>query len=213
MKYLLLSVTAFALALPGMAAAHPHIFAEARLEVVAADDGSISELRHVWRFDEVFSSSVLLDFDQNTNLKLDEAELAELGEIMRASLADFDYFTTISVDGKSAAIVKPDAIHVSFEENQILIFFAVRPEAPLPLKGKLAFGVYDPSMYTAIDFPTDGDLVAQGKAADACQRQVVRPNPDEIIAENSETLTEAFFDDPSGNDMSKLFATRLELNC
>lgn len=213
MKYLLPSVTAFALALPGMAAAHPHIFAEARLEVIAADDGSISELRHVWRFDEVFSSSVLLDFDQNTNLKLDEAELAELGEVMRASLADFDYFTTISVDGKSAEIVKPDTIHVSFEENQILIFFAVRPEAPLPLKGKLTFGVYDPSMYTAIDFPTDEDLVAQGKAAEACQQQVVRPDPDEIIAQNSETLTEAFFEDPSGNDMSKLFATRLELTC
>jgi len=213
MKYPLPLLTAIVLSLPGMAAAHPHIFAEARLEVVAGDDGTVQELRHVWRFDEVFSSSVLLDFDQNTNLKLDEAELAELGEVMRTSLADFDYFTTISVDGQSAAIVKPDAIHVSYEENQILIFFAVRPQAPLPLKGKLAFGVYDPSMYTAIDFPTDGDIVAQGKAADACQRQVVRPNPDEIIAENSETLTEAFFEDPSGNDMSKLFATRLELNC
>ena len=213
MKPALPLLTALAVSLPGAVLAHPHIFAEARLEVVAADDGMVSELRNVWRFDEVFSSSVLLDFDTNTNLKLDEAELAELGEIMRTSLADFDYFTTISVDGQTATILKPDVIHVSYEDNQILIFFAVKTENPLPLKGKLAFGIYDPSMYTAIDFPTDEDLVAQGKAADACKRQVVRPDPDEIVAQNSDTLTEAFFDDPTGNDMSKLFATRLELTC
>jgi len=199
--------------LPAVAQAHPHIFAEARLEVVTTDDGTVSELRNVWRFDEVFSSSVLLDFDKNTNLKLDADELAELGEIMRASLADFDYFTTVTVDGKDTAIRRPEVINVSFDDNQILIFFTVMPENPLPLKGKLAFGIYDPSMYTAIDFPTDEDLVAQGKAANACKRQVVRPDPDEIIAQNSATLTEAFFNDPSGTDMSKLFATRLELTC
>ena len=213
MKRALPLLTALALAVPGTALAHPHIFAEARLEVIAGDDGTVQELRNVWRFDEVFSSSVLLDFDKNTDLKLDEAELAELGEIMRTSLADFDYFTTISVDGKDASIQKPEAFHVAYQDNQILVFFAVKTEAPLPLKGKLAFGIYDPSLYTAIDFPSDEDLVAQGKAADACKREVVRPDPDEIITQNSETLTEAFFNDPSGNDMSKLFATRLELTC
>lgn len=213
MKHALPILTALAVSLPGMALAHPHIFAEARMEVIAADGGTVAEVRNVWRFDEMFSSSVLLDFDKNTNLKLDEDELAELGEVMHTSLADFDYFTTVSVDGQSAAMQKPDAIHVSYEDNQILVFFAVKPEKPMPLKGKLAFGIYDPSMYTAIDFPTDKDLVAQGKGVDACKHQVVRPDPDEIISQNSETLTEAFFDDPSGNDMSKLFATRLELTC
>lgn len=213
MKHALPFLTALAVSAPGIALAHPHIFAEARLEVIAADDGTVQELRNVWRFDEVFSSSVLLDFDTNTDLKLDEAELAALGEVMHASLADFDYFTTMSVDGTSEKIQKPDVIHVSYEDGQVMVFFAVKPEKPTPLKGKLAFGVYDPSMYTAIDFPTDGDLVVQGKAADACQHQVIRPDPDEIIAQNSSTLTEAFFDDPSGNDMSKLFATRLELTC
>jgi ABC-type uncharacterized transport system, periplasmic component len=213
MKPALPLLTLLAISAPGLASAHPHIFAEARLEVIAADDGTVSELRNIWRFDEIFSSSVLLDFDKNTDLKLDETELAELGEVMHASLADFHYFTTVTVDGQDAPIMKPDAIHVSYEDNQILVFFAVKTEKSLPLKGKLAFGVYDPSMYTAIDFPTDGDLVAQGKRAEACRQQVVRPDPDEIIAQNSETLTEAFFNDPSGNDMSKLFATRLELTC
>lgn len=213
MKHALPLLTALGLSVPSIALAHPHIFAEARLEVIAGDDGNVQELRNVWRFDEMFSSSVLLDFDTNTDLKLDEKELAELGEVMRTSLADFDYFTTITLDGKPEKIQKPDAIHVSFDQNQVMIFFAVKPEKTLPLKGKLTFGIYDPSMYTAIDFPTDEDLVAQGSGVSACKREVVRPDPDEIIAENSATLTEAFFNDPTGTDMSKLFATRLELTC
>src|SRR3546814_2987559 len=94
--------------LPAVAQAHPHIFAEARLEVVTADDGTVSELRNVWRFDEVFSSSVLPDFDKNTDLKLDADALAELGEIMRTSLADFDYSTTVTVHGQDAASRQPD---------------------------------------------------------------------------------------------------------
>jgi len=41
----------------------------------------------------------------------------------------------------------------------------------------------------------------------------VRPDPDEIIAQNQSSLTDAFFNDPTGTDMTKLFATRLELQC
>jgi ABC-type uncharacterized transport system substrate-binding protein len=199
--------------LPLPAFAHPHIFVESRLEVIGGADGTVQELRNVWRFDEVFSSSILLDFDKNTDLKLDEGELAELGETMRTSLADFSYFTTLTQDGASIGVQKPDAIHVTFQDNQILVFFAVKPDKPMPLKGKLTFGIYDPSMYTAIDFPNDSDLVAEGPAFAKCKHQVVRPDPDDVISQNNASLTDAFFNDPTGTDMSKLFATRLELTC
>ncbi|WP_137131484.1 DUF1007 family protein [Rhizobium sp. FY34] len=209
-KWLL--AAAFLLA-PLPALAHPHIFVEARMEVLSADDGTISELRNVWRFDEMFSSSVLLDFDKNTDLKLDDKELAELGEVMRTSLEDFHYFTTITQNGKNIPIAKPDVIHVSYQDQQVLVFFAVKPTQPVHLKGTMTFGIYDPSLYTAVDFPSDGDLVPEGKAFAACKHKVVRPDPDEVIAQNKNSLTDAFFNDPTGTDMTKLFATRLEVTC
>ena len=46
-----------------------------------------------------------------------------------------------------------------------------------------------------------------------CTRQVIRPDPDEAIAQNQSTLTDAFFNDPTGTDLSKIFATKLELTC
>lgn len=214
MRYRVLTIAALVAAcIPLPALAHPHIFAEARLEVVAGTDGNVAELHNVWRFDEVFSSSVLLDFDKNTDLKLDAKELAALGEVMRKSLGDYHYFTTITVNGAVVGVQKPDVIHVSLDGSQLLVLFAVKPEKPVPLKGQLTFGVYDPSMYTSIDFPTDGDLSVKGEGFSHCQHKVVRPDPDEVISQNSKSLTDAFFNDPTGTDMSKLFATRLELTC
>jgi len=197
---------------PAAVLAHPHVFADARLEVVAGPDGKIQELHNVWRFDEVFSSQVLLDFDKNTNLVLDPAELAEVGETVRTSLEEYGYYTTLTQDGKTVAVAKPEVINVDYKDGQLLMFFAIKPAVPMPLKGKLTFGVYDPTLYASIDFPGDEDLVLLGDFK-ACKHKVVRPDPDEVIAENQSSLTDAFFTDPTGTDMSKLFATRMEVTC
>ncbi|MBB3977452.1 ABC-type uncharacterized transport system substrate-binding protein [Rhizobium azooxidifex] len=198
---------------PAAAMAHPHIFAEARLEVVAGDDGTVSELRNVWRFDEMFSSSVVLDFDKNSNLKLDPDELAEVGQTVLESLEEFSYYTTITEDGKDVKVGKPDAINVDFQDGQLLMFFTLKPGQAMPLKGKLTFGVYDPTMYASMDFPADDNMVVVGDRFSACKHQVVRPDPDEVLAQNEGTLTDAFWNDPTGTDMSRLFATRLEVTC
>lgn len=198
---------------PALAAAHPHIFAEARLEIVSDDKGEIGELRNVWRFDEMFSASVVLDFDKNSNATLDPDELAEVGQTVLESLAEYNYYTTILDNGKTVKVNRPDSIAVDYKDNQLLMIFAVKPAEAMPLKGKLSFGVYDPTMYTAMDFPTDDDLAVVGEKIEACNRQVVRPDPDEVLAENKDALTDAFWNDPTGTDMSKLFATRIEITC
>jgi ABC-type uncharacterized transport system substrate-binding protein len=208
-----LPAAATLLLLPVAANAHPHIFVEARLEVVAGSDGNIQELRNVWRFDEVFSSSVLLDFDKNSNLKLDPDELTAVGKTVRTSLADFDYYTNITQNGKQIEVAPPDVINVDFKDGQMLMFFAVKPATTMPLSGTMDFGVYDPSLYTSIDFATDKDMVLIGDKFKACQHKVVRPDPDQVISQNQKSLTDAFFNDPTGTNMSKLFATRIEITC
>ena len=213
MRYPTVLLAGLAALMPISALAHPHIFAEARLEVVAGADGTVSELRNVWRFDEMFSSSVILDFDKNTNLKLDPEELADVGQVVLESLEEFSYYTSITEDGKDVKVGKPDKINVDFKDGQLLMFFVLKPGETMPLKGKMTFGVYDPTMYAAMDFSTDDDLALVGDGFSACKREVVRPDPDEVLAQNQSNLTDAFFNDPTGNDMSKLFATRLEVTC
>jgi ABC-type uncharacterized transport system substrate-binding protein len=116
-----LPVLALLALVPVAAEAHPHVFADARLEIVAGDDGHVAELHNIWRFDEVFSSSVLMDFDKNTNLTLDPDELAEIGKTVLTSLEEFGYYTTLTDNGKSVKVSKPDMINVDYRDGQLKI--------------------------------------------------------------------------------------------
>jgi ABC-type uncharacterized transport system substrate-binding protein len=191
---------------------HPHVLAEARLDVMVNPDKTVKSLRHLWRFDDLFSSTVLMEFDKNADLKLDDAELQEVSNTVYASLAEFDYFQLVTADGKDVSMKPPPQLIANYEDDQLIILFESEPKEPLKLQGKVGFGVYDPTFYTAIDFVEDENMAVKDLPA-SCTRSVIRPDPDEAIAQNQSNLTEAFFNDPAGTDLSKIFATRLELTC
>lgn len=195
------------------AAAHPHIFVDAKFEAVADANGMLSEVRDIWRFDEVFSSSVLLDFDKNNNMTLDPDELSAVAKTVRISLAKYNYYTNITVNGKAVVLSQPDVIHASYEDQSLVLSFSQKPVAPTSLKGLAVFGVYDSSLYTALDFASDNDIKTTGNGFSSCKRKIVRPNSKEILAENQAMLTTLFFSDPKGTDYSQLVATRLEVRC
>ncbi|MGU3577149.1 DUF1007 family protein [Brucellaceae bacterium C25G] len=196
------------------AQAHPHVFADARLELTLNKEGMVEKLSHVWRFDDLFSSTVLMEFDRNGDLILDQNELDTLSKTIGDSLQEFNYFQTILDNGQDVKMNQPTHLRADFIDNQLLILFETTPAQPLKIQADhvISFGVYDPTFYTAIDFLTDKDLHVEG-LPDSCHSKVVRPDPDEALAQNQGTLTDAFFNDPMGTDMSKIFATRLELSC
>lgn len=189
------------------------MLAEAALNVSATADGaSIEKLHHVWKFDDVSSSMFLVDLDLNGDLTLDADELKQGGKVMLESMAEYNYFQLVTHDGKDVAMNPPVEIFPTWENNILGIRFETMPKAALPLTGKVSIGVYDPTFYVALDFLSDDQLQVAGMPA-GCTREIVRPNADEAIAQNQDTLTDAFLSDPAGNDMGKLFATRLELTC
>lgn len=193
--------------------AHPHVFAEARLDVIVGPDKTTVEgLRHLWRFDDLFSSTVVVEFDKNSDRKLDEAELESVRSTLFTSMAQYNYFQLVTADGKDVPLNPPDEFAVTLDNNQLIVMFQAKPKAPLKLEGTVDFGVYDSTFYTAIEFVED-DQMAVSAMPQGCTRKVVRPDPDEIIAKNQDKLDAAFFNDPGGTNMSKIFATRLELTC
>ncbi|KAA0690169.1 DUF1007 family protein [Neorhizobium sp. P12A] len=206
-------VTVFIGSVPAPASAHPHIFVDAQFEAVAGADGTLSEVHDRWRFDEVFSSSVLIDFDKNQNDTLDPSELEAVAKTVRTSMAKYNYYTNITINGKAVALTKPDIIRASYENQALILSFSQKPAAPTSLKGLTVFGVYDPTLYTALDFASDNDIKTSGPGFASCKRKVVRPGSKEILAENQAMLTTLFFNDPTGTDYSQLVATRLEVRC
>lgn len=201
-----------AFAVPATAHAHPHVFAEARLEVTVTPQGMVDRLRHVWRFDDLFSSTVLFEFDTDSSGALEIEELEQVAEVIVTSIAEFGYFQSVTVGTKEIAIAEVTDLRVDMVDNQMLVLFTSQPSEPVALADNPSFAVYDPTFYTAIDFYEDENMVLIGAPA-GCGHQMVIPDPDEAIAQNQDTLTEAFFNEPDGNDWSKIFATRMEVRC
>ncbi|RLQ88435.1 DUF1007 family protein [Notoacmeibacter ruber] len=207
----ILTFSAMAVMAPAAALSHPHVWAEARMEVVIEGD-TVTALRHVWRFDDIFTATVIMEFDSNADDTLDAAELEAVGKVIRESTAEFDYFQSVTVNGKAAPMMPPPVIATDLQDGRLLVFFESRTMPPVPLSGKLAFGVFDPTFYTAIDFQNDSDLVSEGLPSQ-CERTVIRPDPDKLIEENADQLDQYFYDTTDTMNPSGIFATRLELNC
>jgi ABC-type uncharacterized transport system substrate-binding protein len=69
---------------------------DAAAEVVFDESGSITAIRHAWRFDEAFSSYLMLGLDTDGDGLYSREETAELAETNVTSLADFHFFTSMA---------------------------------------------------------------------------------------------------------------------
>jgi len=197
------------------ATVHPHVFAEAKLDVaLTPDKQAIHSLKHHWLFDDVFSSTVIVEFDKNGDNTLDAEELKEVSKTVFESIGEYAYFQIVTQDDKDVAMKPPTDLAASFQGNQLIIQFHSQPAQPFKLAGKIEIGIYDPTFYTAIEYLDDKDLVVAALPP-GCVSKVVRPDPDEVIAQNQKAMDEAFMSDPSNVNagMGKLFATKLELTC
>ena len=61
--------------------------------------------------------------------------------------------------------MKPPAqLMANYENDQLIVLFESEPKTPLKLDGKIDFGVYDPTFYTAIDFTEDDNMAVDNAA-------------------------------------------------
>jgi ABC-type uncharacterized transport system substrate-binding protein len=207
-----LTLSAAAALVCGEAAAHPHVFAEAKMTLMLTQNGTVDKIKHHWVFDDLFSSTVIVEFDKNEDLKLDADELKEVQKTIVDSIGDYNYFQTISNNGKDIKMARPPNLTASMDGATLVIDFDSAPEKILPLHGKVSFGIFDPTFYTAIDYVEDTDMSSSALPA-GCASKVVRPDPEEAIAQNKQNLTDAFYATTDPANMGALVATRLEVTC
>ena len=69
---------ALLLAATPAAEAHPHVFVDARAELVFDATGQVTAVRHIWQFDQAFSEYAIQGLDANDDGKLSDDELAPL---------------------------------------------------------------------------------------------------------------------------------------
>jgi ABC-type uncharacterized transport system substrate-binding protein len=81
--------------------AHPHTFIDVYPKVIIKDD-LIKQIDFVWKMDEMTSSMLIMEFDQNGNGKIDKSEMKYINDNYFLPLGDYDFYTHIKSKYKVA---------------------------------------------------------------------------------------------------------------
>ena len=152
MKTALLRFTCLGLALTGIIIAHPHVWVDNTVEAVF-DENGLARFNLVWRFDEMYSGSVLVDYDDNRDGRLDAAEVDALQKDAFVQLSDYpenDFLTYLYVDGEQKPLDSIEGFTVGFpDDGRMTYSFSV----PVALEATstnrtVAISTYDATYYT-----------------------------------------------------------------
>jgi len=140
------------LAAAAPAPAHPHVFIDNKVTFVF-DAGKVTALRLTWVFDDIFSDSLLTQFDADGDGAFDKLESNAVGEGVLPNLAMFHYFTYVFVNGTQLDPIAPADFVASADGNRI-VTFEMKIPLPQPVDPRttaLAAEVYDREYYVAVD--------------------------------------------------------------
>jgi ABC-type uncharacterized transport system substrate-binding protein len=194
-----------------LAAAHPHVWATVRSEIVFGPDHSITGIRHHWTFDEFYTAMAVQGLDADGDGVYSKEELQPLAQVNVESLKEFDYFTYVhlSDDDKPLPLKEPVDYSVEYDNTQLTLHFTLPLEKPLdPKPHAVAVDVYDPSFFVAFGFANEAPVKISG-AAQGCTAEIEKPDP-EVVEENK-ALSEAFFSQlgPNSNFGSQFAQTAI----
>ncbi len=147
------------------ALAHPHVWVDAKAEVVFNKQGEITAIRHIWQFDPDFTAYATLNLDANNDGKLTEQELKPLADTNVESLAVYDYFTEFYVGTSKVAFSKPTEYWLDFHNKRLTLFYTLPLKTPLALHGSAMVEVGDPEYFVAISFIKNEEVKLDGAPA------------------------------------------------
>jgi polyphosphate kinase len=159
----------------GPAVAHPHVWIDARIEVILNDLNQATGVRISWTYDDLYSLFVIGD----KGLDPDWDGVLTPGE--EASLAGFDMNWDPGFPGDTYALLGEVALPLSrprdwtagYEGGKITTTHLRSFDAPVPVgEVPLILQVYDPGYYVAYAIPFD-PVLAGGQG---CRAQVFVPD-------------------------------------
>ncbi|GAB4367960.1 MAG: DUF1007 family protein [Kiloniellaceae bacterium] len=192
----------------GAARAHPHVWIDARSEVVFDAQQRIAALRVTWRFDEFYSLFAIEGLDSDGVLT--DAELRPLAELNVTSLQEYRYFTYIVADGAELPYGPVSEYASRFEDGILSLEFVIPLATPVdPRSAQVSFKSYDPTFYIAVEPALEDPVRFAGAPPAACRAVVQEGQDGETL-----NLSEADFLDPAKTEsLGALYATTIAIVC
>ena len=157
---------ALALALiPLRAIAHPHVFVDARAEVLFDAQGRMAYIRNIWEFDPAFSAFATQGLDKNGDGKLSAKELAPLAHTNVTSLKYYGFFTHLSVGNRLIKLRFPDKYFLRWAGGRLTLYFQLPLVTPTRPGPKTTLEIFDPEYFVAFTFMKKSPVILYGAPA------------------------------------------------
>jgi ABC-type uncharacterized transport system substrate-binding protein len=146
------------------ASAHPHVFVDAKAEIVFSAPGTITAVRNIWQFDPAFSEYAIQGLDTNDDGKLSDEELKPLAKVNVEALSEFEFFTFLIAGDRKFPFVPPTEYWLEFRSGRLTLFYTLPLKEPVALQKGIVLEIYDPEYYVAFTFVKDRPIAVAGNA-------------------------------------------------
>jgi ABC-type nickel/cobalt efflux system permease component RcnA/ABC-type uncharacterized transport system substrate-binding protein len=198
------------------AAAHPHVWIEARSSVVFDDQGLIVAIDHQWTMDEMYSEAAVEGLDTNGDGIYSSEELQPLTKENIESLKEYAYFTSFKAGEEKRAFGEVVEASQQWSGKRLELRFKLPLQEPVdPTKTPVVYRVYDPGFFIAIEFPGKDAISAVGAIPAGCRSELGEPVSDEQVAETKTMLATKGVDwqAPPEEDFGAMFAQPIAIAC
>ncbi|MCC5973309.1 MAG: DUF1007 family protein [Rubellimicrobium sp.] len=184
-------VTASSIALASAAAAHPHVFVEAEVDIVFDAGGEMTGVRLTWIYDDFFSFMLTaeLGLDPQGSLQLTPEEQEVLATFVLDWPDNFGGDLQVTQNGRQLDLAAPQQQAVEYRDGRVMETH-VRPlRTPADAAVPVDVQVFDPYYYVAYEIV--GDIGVIGR--EGCD---IRFNPADLTTAYA-MLEEILFGQPA----------------
>ncbi len=153
--------------------AHPHVFIDNSFTFVF-DDKGLSGIRMRWVLDEMFSASIIMDYDRNNNKIFEENEIKAVGRGAFYNLKHYNYFMHITVDNKNVRINSVTGFKAEITAGRVVYYFFIPLNIDAGLMDKIVgVGCYDNTYFCDITYVKDTPVKLENASAYTCSWDIV----------------------------------------
>ncbi len=171
--------------------AHPHNWIALNTDFVLDDQLRLIQVKQEWEFDTYYSLMTHADL---LNEYGDEQEgLPATAERMIRNLKEYDYFSKLSLDGSNIALGIPGQYSLFTREKEGKFFLVLEMTFDIkPVRNienmTLAWQVYDPTYYIAMNHASESNIRIVGGDATECAKKLEFPEPSDELVDYAQSL-------------------------
>lgn len=155
--------------LAGQAAAHPHVFIEARTKILF-DKGTFVGIEHRWTFDEFYTQTAIEGLDANKDGVYDRNELAELAKVNIEGLKEFGFFTFPTLAGTEVKFAEVKDYWLEHKDGALTLVFTLPFAQAVQADAKdFKFAVADPTFFIGFEWAKTDAVAFSENAPKTCK--------------------------------------------